>query len=864
MQFSTLCLVVTIIAAFAFGMQSAQASMPKEDPYVDVYVPAGVNGATIGELRVDTPNYAFSFNCGKGVATGLWVKKTPKGDVQVLGDGKDTDASGSHALSVQVKGKTYLVINHNTPKYVRFRKSGKYMWEIMIEGIELKSRDGEKLPLAVTETFYFWPDKIYTAIDIKATADVSDVEYAEMTSSYSRERFDRINNGSIDTPIHSDSVQFEGVSKVPDSFTLFNSKSKYAVTQSVIEKTDIDSWLYEAEKVGTKDQSHIVSRLRLWDKDIHDVQSTTWKADTTRSILTAYYTVPEGSSASGLRETESDAKPLDAQGVRIIESNPAVASFKGFDLRRGCYNIELQVPLVAFWNVDKNHVSETKFRLRNDVIRRNVRIRTYDTPIAGAMANVVGTFPVLCDSEKNPTGIPVQVSKKWDGNTHPNYHETYMYLPFEPKESQTYWYQTAFHMWGTKTLVGIPSLDLIDWPGVYGPWYETHIGNSETICYATDDRIQTLAQDFRAQGGTQFQGNAGSNWFDNAGGANLTALVINGEIQRMKRRAPGLRWTSFGPCLAQQSWIEQTFPDVADARTKVSTYLLPSLHNTRVFFKYRTDFKERQVMKNMKTDLRIFTLNEENYSAVQVPSIISYLGIDGKIADMKTNYTANKWLCEGLPLSSKKPFVAGHTTITGSMDPRFYPAGVNNNGFIVHEFTGKIGGHKIGMDKLCLSAFQRVDSKCVLSLTPNVDDTEIKPGDYVEALIEMFTWDPADGNTTAIEGERLYNPTTIKVETGEKVSDFPATVKSSDGVADFMVKGGVGFNVIRASGFEGSIPLLEEFIGDKWVEIDQSVKGKDWWQTDYIPADKRYMFTFAVPAADKGGAKRFRIRCRQQ
>lgn len=860
MQFTTLCLVISIIAAFSFRMQSVQASMPNVDPYVDVYVPAGINNETSGEMRVDTPNYAFTYNCGRGVATGLWVKKTSKGDVQVFDNGTNPETAGSHMLELQIKGKLYSVVHHNTPKYVHFRKSGKYMWEVLIEGIELKSGDEEKLPLSVSETFYFWPDKIYTVIDIKATADVSDIEYAHLSSYFLKSRFDHINNGSADAPIHTGAIQ----SKLSDSFTLFNMKSNYAVTQSVIEKTGLDSWQYIIEKDGVKDQPRIVSRLQLWDKSIHDGELTVWKTGTTRSILTAYYTAPEGSSVPGLRETASDAHPLDAKGISIIDSKPAVAKLHGFDLRRGCYNLELEVPLIAYWDVDKNHVSETQFKLTNDDIRRNIRIRTYDTPEAGAMANVVGTFAVLCDSDKNPTGIPVQVSKKWDGNTHPNYHETYMYLPFEPKESQTYWYRTAYHMWGTKTLVGIPSLDLIDWPGVYGPWYETHIGNSETICYATDDRILSLAQDFRAQGGTQLQGNAGSCWFDNAGGASLTSLVINGEIQRMKRRAPGLRWASFGPCLAQQTWIDQTFPDVADARTKVSTYLIPSLHNTRVFFKYRTDFKERQTVSNMRTDLRIFTLNEENYGAVQVPSIISYLGADGKIADLKTDYSANKWLCQGLPLSSEKPFVAGHTTIVGSMDPKFYPAGVNNNGFVAHEFSGKIGGHKIGMDKLCLSAFQRIDSKCVLSLTPNVDDTEIKPGDYVEVLIEMFTWDPADGNTAAIEAERLYNPTTLKVETGSKLSHFPASVKASDGVADFTVKGGVGFNVIRAAGFKGLVPQLEEYNEDSWVEIDQSVKGKDWWQTDYIPEDGTYTFTFAVPAAEKGGVKRFRVKCRDR
>ncbi|MHB0998572.1 MAG: hypothetical protein ACYC27_04940 [Armatimonadota bacterium] len=829
------------------------ASLHSTDPYVDVYVPGGINGATSGELRVDTPSYKFAYNCGKGFATEFTVKNTPAGDLQMFDAGK----TGCHALSMRVNGEWYSVSNHDKPRFVRFHKSGKYMWEIQLEDIELRNKAGKELPLTVSETFYFWPDKIYSYIEITPKSNITSIEYAELSSYYKNDLFNHCNNGTVDKSWTGD-TWVKGSSNVPNSFTMFSTDSKAAVTQSVVDKTGTDLWMCGTDNDASAPR--VVSRLWLWNKDQHGGKSTVWEAGTARTLSTAYYAVPEGISLPGLRETACDAHPLRSADFTISESNAAKPGFNGFDLRRGCYNLELEVPAVAYWDVDKNFVSEMKLDIRNNRLKRNMRIRTYDTPVGHAMYNITGTFPVLCDADRNPTGIPVQVSKKWDGNTHPNYHETYMYLPFDVKESQTYWYRIAYHMWGTKTLVGIPSLDLIDWPGVYGPWYETHIGSSETVCYSMDDRILPLAEDFRAQNGTQFQGNAGSCWFDNAGGASLTSLMINGEIQRMKRRAPGLRWTSPGPCLAQQSWFEETFPDVAAARTTAAYYFIPSMRNTRIFYKYRTEFKERQKIADMKTDIRLFTLNEENYSPVQVPSVISYLGKNGKIVDMKTDYTVNKWLCTGVPLSPNKPFVAGHTTITGAMDPKFYPAGVNNNGFVVHSFSGKIGGKKIGMDKLCLSAFQRTDTKCVLNLTPNVDADEILPGDYVDLLIEMFTWHPDDGNTAAIEAERLYNPTTVKVNAGKKVSDFPAHVEASNQLADFYVTGGIGFNAIRASGFKSHIPQLEELVNKEWVKVDQSVKGKDWWQTDYNPSDGTYTFTFAVPAPDKDTTKRYRIR----
>lgn len=836
------------------------ASLPAVDPYVDVYVPGGIDGDTRGEMRVDTPNYAFTHHCGRSVATGLWVRHAASGDVQVF-DAKDTvGGPGCHELSACVNGKRYSVTYDNTPKYIHFRKSGKYMWEVLIEGIKLRNSSGEALPLSVSQTFYFWPDKIYTYFEIRATADIAGIEYAELSSRYRDGLFDHVNNGTVDGQLGVGASWIKGVPAVPDSFTLFGAGSKVSVTQSVVDKTDLDLWRYEAHQ-GQGDAPSVTSHLWIWNKDAHAGQSMTWTSDTVKTVATAYYVSPEGSSTPGLRETACDAHPLDDSQFVVKESNPAVARFKGFDPRRGCYNVEFQIPGTLYWDVDKHFVAETEFEVKNDAQKRNVRIRTYDTPEGHAMANIVGTFAVLCDADRNPTGVPIQVSKKWDGNTHPNYHETYVCLPFEAKESQTYRYRTAYHMWGTKTLVGIPSLDLIDWPGVYGPWYETHIGNCETACYAPDDRIHALVQDIRAQGGTQLQGNAGSNWYDNAGGVSLTSIVANGEIQRMKRRAPGLRWTSPGPCLAEQTWLAETFPDVPAAQTKVSTYLLPSMRNTRIFYRYRTEFKERQPIANMRTDVRLFTLNEENYSPVQVPNVISYLGADGKTADLHTDYSSNRWLCIGTPLSPEKPFVAGHSTITGALDPRFYPAGVNNNGFVVHSFSGKIGGKKVGMGNLSLSAFLRTDTKCVLSLTPNIDASEIRPGDYVDLLVEVFTWRPDDGNTAAIETERLCNPTAVHVETGFKVSDFPACVKSSKGLADFSVTGGVGFNVISASGFTGRVPVLEELVSGAWVQIDQSVKGKDWWQTDYVPADRTYTFTFAVPAPEKGGTKRYRVRC---
>src|SRR5690242_16576077 len=88
---------LSLFLVFAFAGSPGYCSMPTVDPYVDVYLPDGVQDYTqmiTGDLKVDTPNYIFKFNCGRGVATELSIRNTGFGDYQVF----DSAGPGCHVF----------------------------------------------------------------------------------------------------------------------------------------------------------------------------------------------------------------------------------------------------------------------------------------------------------------------------------------------------------------------------------------------------------------------------------------------------------------------------------------------------------------------------------------------------------------------------------------------------------------------------------------------------------------------------------------------------------------------------------------------------------------------------------------------
>ena len=80
----------------------------------------------------------------------------------------------------------------------------------------------------------------------------------------------------------------------------------------------------------------------------------------------------------------------------------------------------------------------------------------------------------------------------------------------------------------------------------------------------------------------------------------------------------------------------------------------------------------------------------------------------------------------------------------------------------------------------------------------------------------------------------------------------------------YRVIGGLGYVPVTFSGLKNyRNPVLEMMDGDRWVKIDQSVHGNDFWQTDYDALAKTWEVTYNIPVdseSDKKTTRDFRFR----
>ena len=95
------------------------------------------------------------------------------GSVQIF----EIHAKGCHVFGMYVNGTWYSANYDNTAKQITARQAGKDIVEVLIPGVQMKNPSGTALPFTINQTFYFWPDKIYSDATIYAANDVPNIWY---------------------------------------------------------------------------------------------------------------------------------------------------------------------------------------------------------------------------------------------------------------------------------------------------------------------------------------------------------------------------------------------------------------------------------------------------------------------------------------------------------------------------------------------------------------------------------------------------------------------------------------------------------------------------------------------------------------
>ena len=95
--------------------------------------------------------------------------------------------------------------------------------------------------------------------------------------------------------------------------------------------------------------------------------------------------------------------------------------------------------------------------------------------------------------------------------------------------------------------------------------------------------------------------------------------------------------------------------------------------------------------------------------------------------------------------------------------------------------------------------------------------------------------------------ESLGNKITAESSTNTIHTSFPLTIKTSNNTELVALTGGKGYVTIVFSGLSSvTNPVLWRSYGGDWKVVNQSVHGKDFWQTNYNPETKLFNLVYNV------------------
>jgi hypothetical protein len=526
-------------------------------------------------------------------------------------------------------------------------------------------------------------------------------------------------------------------------------------------------------------------------------------------------------------------KPLDPTGLGEV-SNDAMERVR----------LSLQNPTAATRSV------RLLFEKKGSGIRQRMGV-----PISGMSA-------VLRDADGYPIGIPVQISKNW--HTRPEggvYRGVWFHgasqLRLPPQSKQELELSIVYGHWGGVPAASHAQLCLIGW-GSNQLWNQSAIGAwGESICYEPDQvQADCAILDVRPLMVRSMHANREWNWTHNVGGGDFfrTFDVDGGRVYPRGMRTTYVRQ---GPCLTEVAYAGRT----GEALTHSATVSLARSDDmVRGTYHVRLD-----VDQEMETSrLVIFQVGADTYSYTAERKLAV-----GNEQGMKQEWLATwgggKYRTAPIECAGRIPWVSLHDAV-----PRQEKDGVGawaNRGIVVRHWKARLGGKPATpwIAEFGVNARGRDTSTMDFVLPPDVNC--LLPGDFVEATFQHLVvpqsaddyYGPNEdlrrnlreyGNSwqvvyrDAIDNQRILN-----VTRGHLERLYPSMrIRVDNRAAELAISKSTQFLPITFAGLT-SYSGHEVFVDQ--VRLDQSVHGKDYWQTDYDPVKKKWELTFNLPPSQK-------------
>ena len=562
-------------------------------------------------------------------------------------------------------------------------------------------------------------------------------------------------------------------------------------------------------------------------------------------------------------ESEESSVRVDAAALPGTPTGPKALT-TNYDAARGWYHVAL--PDTEWSEQDpaqNDRLERVALTLRNTSTQtKTVRLCFDRNKTVGGST---GVSPMLRDTEGNPTGIPVQVSKNWPKAIKrdlPGYgpwiHE-YTLLRIGPKSTARLELTTAYAHWGGVAAASHAQLSLVGWGGNQ-LWDQAAVGSwGESICYDPWSGLgEPMICDVRPMM-VWVNGRKRQKWFwtNNVGGGDfLVYYDAKGKRQFLAHQTAQYR--AIGPNLTAAEYNGVTQDGAIAARITVGTARTDDIN--RSFHRIRYE-----VLKPTPfTRLAFYQVGADQYNPHQFNGMA--IGNEtGMLHEWAVPKGGKSYDRVGIPCPGTVPWVSLHAAINQDTGGGAWA----DRGLVIRRWRARLGGKEVPTPYLSTYGTEHVVPSRNVELTPPPGVTALLPGDFVEAEVELVvmpqsaddyygpnvnlkaalavggdTWKP-------IFREAVGNRVIVQATKGRVVQGHLPLTVAVDAVeqrADISIHGGLAYVPLTFSGLASyqGYKLFQTRPGGSEVEVDQSRHGRDFWQTDYDPVSQTWNRTYNV------------------
>lgn len=467
---------------------------------------------------------------------------------------------------------------------------------------------------------------------------------------------------------------------------------------------------------------------------------------------------------------------------------------------------------------------------------------------------ITGISAVIRDDQGNSVGIPIQLSKNWHGNSLAGFYNgqwfhgyTKIVLPANSQIFLELW--IIYGNWGGIPKASHAQLSLIGW-GTNQLWEQSAIGSwGESITYESDQILaQSAVLDIRPLLVNGMTNNDRYSWTHNVGGADWLRIFGTDQV-RLRPYSVVTKFLKYGPCLTQAVFSGLIGTGI---NYSVSRSISSSDDFVRGTFKIRMDVSSlvefsRFVIFQIGTDSYCYTAEKK----------MAYGNIEaGLIEEWNTTWGGETYHHHVL-VSGEMPWISLHDA-----EPQKFPGAWANRGIILRSWKANIGGFEVYPLFAERGTTVKSLQTSLIDLILPFNITHLAPGDFIEATIQMNTFPQFESeyygpnvdfqkamNSSQNTWKPLFreaskNRRIVNMLVGELVSVFPSIeIKTFSGLASFMITHSISYIPITFT----NLPIHDGFVLYlNNASVDQSVHGKDFWQTDFDYIERTWSITYNI------------------